>query len=104
MYRIAHMSFQGQVMGPSLRPNFQPFLTSSSSSGTAPAPLCEAVMTACTHGHEAWQRERGHHTRGGIHTHTVQHAHTDTHIQGCMYDTDLHMRTLCHECVWGGSR
>ena len=47
------MSFQGQVMGPSLRPNFHPFLTSSSSSA-APAPPCADLTATCTWHGMAW--------------------------------------------------
>eukprot|EP00983_Pelagomonas_calceolata_P104362 1159015-Pelagomonas_calceolata.AAC.7 len=52
MYRMAHISFQGQVMGPSFRPNFQSFFSSSSSS---PAPL-DAFTTCCRKGNE---RQKG---------------------------------------------
>lgn len=46
MYRMAHISFHGHVMGPSLRPNFQSFFSSSSSS-PSPAPL-EEDLASCS--------------------------------------------------------
>ena len=51
MYRMAQQSFQGHVMPPSLRPNFQSFLASASSSAAASPPLLFACTTSCNGKH-----------------------------------------------------